>query len=136
VYCSRPCKDAAHYQPKLIERVHAKPLDRRCVDCGDVIPQRMRADARFCSVRCNHNAHSRFLKAMKRSGLRDAIIARDEGRCHWCGETVSEDEVTIDHVVHVSEGGTNHPKNLVLACRACNCSRTPGRKPLLSLSGS
>jgi len=40
--------------------------------------------------------------------------------CHYCGK---EPAGTIDHVIPVSQGGTNHPDNLVPACAACNYSK-------------
>ncbi|MGH9252819.1 MAG: HNH endonuclease [Acidimicrobiales bacterium] len=30
---------------------------------------------------------------------------------------------TVDHIIPVSEGGTDHPSNLRPACRECNSSR-------------
>lgn len=46
-------------------------------------------------------------------------------RCAYCGTT---EELTTDHVMPKSRGGTNDPDNLVLACRDCNMkkgARTP-----------
>ena len=38
-------------------------------------------------------------------------------RCERCGSTT---DLTKDHVVPLSRGGTNHPSNLRTLCRACN----------------
>jgi 5-methylcytosine-specific restriction endonuclease McrA len=43
--------------------------------------------------------------------------------CHWCGSELNEQIATADHVIPIARGGTNHHKNLVLACRPCNQKR-------------
>ena len=42
------------------------------------------------------------------------------GVCHYCGENVGRDELTMDHVVPLSRGGRSTKGNLVAACKACN----------------
>lgn len=46
------------------------------------------------------------------------VLKRDNFTCRYCRS--SEDELTIDHVVPVSLGGSDTPDNLVAACRDCN----------------
>jgi 5-methylcytosine-specific restriction endonuclease McrA len=55
-----------------------------------------------------------------RPSLRERIIARDEGRCAYCGEVFPEPQLTIDHVEPRMRGGDQSEGNLVTACRACN----------------
>ena len=44
--------------------------------------------------------------------------------CHWCkGPFRSFDEVTADHVIAISKGGSNGDDNIVLACEPCNTRR-------------
>lgn len=46
--------------------------------------------------------------------------------CAYCG---TERELTKDHVIPRSRGGSNEPDNIVWACRNCNSAkgnRTPG----------
>ncbi|WP_413231881.1 HNH endonuclease [Paraburkholderia domus] len=40
--------------------------------------------------------------------------------CFYCGETMPDDDTTIEHLVATTDGGTNHPSNLVLAHADCN----------------
>lgn len=61
-----------------------------------------------------------------------ALLAERGSACTYCGGVASG----VDHVLPVSRGGTDDPKNLVPACHACNASkndRTPnewaGRNP-------
>lgn len=61
------------------------------------------------------------IPAFKRVRLSRAVVEdvflRDEHRCRACG---SERELTIDHIVPVSRGGTNVEENLQTLCRPCN----------------
>jgi len=41
-------------------------------------------------------------------------------RCFYCGCQLDRSTVTEDHVVPVSEGGTDNIDNIVPACRSCN----------------
>lgn len=52
--------------------------------------------------------------------LRKALFERDEWRCKYCGESVTLDTATLDHVQPVSNGGDESPDNLVTACLMCN----------------
>lgn len=63
---------------------------------------------------------------------------RDQGTCVWCGRRPHLNRCTpkgcelcfeVDHVRHVSNGGTDHHTNLVVACRACNQSRSTHAQP-------
>lgn len=42
------------------------------------------------------------------------------GRCVYCG---SEVNITMEHRIPLSRGGTNWPANIVPACRSCNCKK-------------
>ncbi|WP_229891687.1 HNH endonuclease [Streptomyces lavendofoliae] len=54
---------------------------------------------------------------------RARILDRDGHRCRKCG--VAED-LTIDHVLHWSRGGSNADDNLRVLCRSCNSRRHDG----------
>ena len=56
------------------------------------------------------------------------LFKRDHWTCQYCGMQPGADELTIDHVVPRSQGGTSTWENCVLACLACNkrkADRTP-----------
>lgn len=55
-----------------------------------------------------------------RKEKRHAIYRRDDLSCVYCGATAEDDVLTLDHLVAVELGGTNHESNLVTACRRCN----------------
>jgi hypothetical protein len=54
--------------------------------------------------------------------VRYEVLRRDNFTCKYCRST--ENELTVDHVVPVSLGGTDDPSNLVAACRDCNLGKT------------
>lgn len=68
------------------------------------------------------------------------IFRRDHYTCQYCGVQPGSEELTIDHVLPRSQGGTSAWENCVLACVECNrlkADRTPDqagmplrRKPL------
>jgi hypothetical protein len=52
------------------------------------------------------------------------ILALQQGRCIYCDAAFSDKNVpSEDHLLPVSEGGSDSAHNIVLACRGCNSSR-------------
>jgi len=51
---------------------------------------------------------------------RKNILIRDENRCQYCVKQFKHFELTIDHVIPRSKGGTHTWSNLVAACKSCN----------------
>jgi 5-methylcytosine-specific restriction endonuclease McrA len=63
------------------------------------------------------------------------LFKRDRHACQYCGAQPGSEELTIDHVLPRSRGGTSTWENCVLACLECNmrkANRTPAeaRMPL------
>ncbi len=56
------------------------------------------------------------------------IFARDENRCQYCGRRFPTSELSLDHVVPLSQGGGTTWHNVVCACTRCN-KRKGGRTP-------
>lgn len=52
--------------------------------------------------------------------LRSELYTRDGWRCRYCGEHVSADTASLDHVIPRSKGGPNTADNLWTACLTCN----------------
>lgn len=53
----------------------------------------------------------------------EAIVRRQGGRCHYCGEPA---DLTEDHLIPLCRGGVHSVGNIVGACDRCN--RQKGRK--------
>jgi 5-methylcytosine-specific restriction endonuclease McrA len=61
------------------------------------------------------------------------IIRRDypDGKifCYLCGESLTEDAATIDHVLPLALGGAHCANNVKIACKSCNSAK--GKKTLI-----
>jgi len=51
------------------------------------------------------------------------IFERDRNTCQYCGRRHNKMDLTIDHVVPRSRGGTDTWDNVVLACVTCNVKK-------------
>jgi 5-methylcytosine-specific restriction endonuclease McrA len=56
------------------------------------------------------------------------IFARDNNQCQYCGRKFPTAELSLDHVIPRSQGGSNTWENIVCACVSCNV-RKGGRTP-------
>lgn len=59
---------------------------------------------------------------------RHNVYQRDKGRCQYCGQRVSRERFTYDHVVPRAQGGRTEWANVVVSCVADNqrkANRTP-----------
>lgn len=71
----------------------------------------------------------------ERKRLRKAVRERDGDLCHWCGKPMRfgkreaigirepDDWATLEHILPISQGGTDDLGNLALAHKLCNSSR-------------
>lgn len=59
---------------------------------------------------------------------RKNIFARDENRCQYCGRKFPTSQLSLDHIVPRSRGGTSNWNNVVCCCLKCNV-RKGGRTP-------
>ena len=62
------------------------------------------------------------------------LFKRDRNRCQYCGSRPGTPELTIDHILPRSRGGTSTWTNCVLACVPCNArkaNRTPAEAGLI-----
>jgi len=51
---------------------------------------------------------------------RKNILLRDRNTCQYCGEASPAADLTLDHVIPRSRGGSSTWENLVACCHACN----------------
>lgn len=56
------------------------------------------------------------------------VFLRDENRCQYCRRVFTAHQLSLDHVIPRSRGGTTAWDNIVTACRRCN-TRKGGRTP-------
>jgi 5-methylcytosine-specific restriction endonuclease McrA len=68
---------------------------------------------------------------------RRTVLARDMYMCQYCGHTPGRTELTLDHVMPRSRGGSTTWENVVTACGPCNRrkgNRTPDEANMALLS--
>ena len=58
--------------------------------------------------------------------LRHEVFQRDGYRCRECGATNCETSLEVDHIIPVSQGGTDELGNLQTLC--CMCNRAKGNR--------
>lgn len=56
----------------------------------------------------------------KRASRVRTLRSRDGSECFYCGVDMESDEITLEHLLSVGDGGTSNLANLVLAHRLCN----------------
>ncbi len=52
--------------------------------------------------------------------LRVHLFERDSWLCRYCGESLTKEEATLDHIVPVARDGGDEPDNLATCCLMCN----------------
>ena len=59
--------------------------------------------------------------------IRESVFEKDSWRCHYCDKKTvrvrGKLQATVDHIVPVSDGGSDDLENLVTACRSCNSKK-------------
>jgi hypothetical protein len=55
--------------------------------------------------------------------IRQKVILRDQSLCAFCDRLLSPKEITLDHLIPASQGGSYHSTNLTVACFDCNNDR-------------
>lgn len=56
------------------------------------------------------------------------IYARDGGICHICGDHVSEEEWSPDHIIALAAGGDHTPENVAVSHWGCNMLKGAGHE--------
>ncbi len=57
-----------------------------------------------------------------------ALFRRDGYLCMYCGQSFRRNKLSRDHVMPLSQGGYDHWRNVVTACRSCN-NKKAGKTP-------
>ena len=52
--------------------------------------------------------------------IRVQVLGRDGYRCKMCGRSKDEVPLEVDHIIPVTDGGTDELHNLATLCRDCN----------------
>ena len=58
------------------------------------------------------------------AGIRRNLLEASSGRCTICGVPLTSENMHVDHILPLAEGGSNHPLNLQAACEPCNLGKS------------
>src|SRR3979411_3033960 len=73
----------------------------------------------------------RRIPHQSRALSRKNILLRDRNTCQYCATVLPSSELTLDHVIPRSRGGSSTGENLVACCHSCN--RRKGNRMLHEL---
>lgn len=66
-----------------------------------------------------YNLHTCSSAEAKRM-WKQSIKNQWDNRCAYCG---SEEDITLDHVIPRTKGGSDHADNIVACCKSCNADK-------------
>ena len=93
----------------------------------EAVPPRLRLLSDYAA-----NAATRGRKKSTRKQVNKAILyGRQDGYCAGCGHYFQVRNLTIDHVVPSSQGGSDDISNYQLLCHACNQLKADGSQAQL-----
>ncbi|BAY99691.1 HNH endonuclease [Tolypothrix tenuis PCC 7101] len=63
------------------------------------------------------------MNTKQKQSKKNQLIVLYGSYCWWCGNCMTQDKLTLEHLMPKSLGGTNSLENLRLACFSCNNNR-------------
>ncbi|PIQ93443.1 MAG: hypothetical protein COY46_03105 [Chloroflexi bacterium CG_4_10_14_0_8_um_filter_46_9] len=100
--------------------------EKGCVKVGDtnrdgtlytvILPDAIPLVAEKLAIVLDAEEEDYFTKPEKRKELYE----RDKWVCHYCGEKVTEENATLDHLTPQCKGGKHTKENLKTSCLVCN----------------
>jgi hypothetical protein len=100
--------------------------EKSCIKVGDInrdgtlytiiSPDKIPLVAEKLAIVPDAEKEDYFTKPEKRKEL----FKRDKWVCHYCGEKVTEENATLDHLTPQCKGGKHTKENLKTSCLVCN----------------
>jgi hypothetical protein len=100
--------------------------EKGCIKVGDtnrkgtlytiVLPEQVPLVAEKLAIVPKEKEEDYFTNPEKRKEL----FERDKWICHYCGEKVTEENATLDHLIPQCKGGKHTKSNLKTSCLVCN----------------
>ncbi|MGG6269968.1 HNH endonuclease [Leptolyngbya sp. AN10] len=63
------------------------------------------------------------MNSKQKHSKKSQLLRRFGSLCWWCQCSFSSEQLTLDHLIPKSQGGSNSLENLRLACFPCNHDR-------------
>lgn len=54
---------------------------------------------------------------------KESLLKQSGGRCIYCGHELTVANMTVDHIIPKSAGGTDAESNLIACCKECNAKK-------------
>ena len=119
---SRGKKTNYAHVSKILKRLEVKG----CIKVGDtnrdgtlytiLLPEQIPLVAEKLAIVPEEKEEDYFTNPEKRKEL----FERDKWICHYCGEKVTEENATLDHLIPQCKGGKHTKSNLKTSCLVCN----------------
>lgn len=100
--------------------------EKGCIKVGDtnrvgtlytiILPNKIPIVAEKMAIVLGSEEEDYFTKPEKRKEL----FERDKWVCHYCGEKITEENATLDHLTPQCKGGKHTKENLKTSCLICN----------------
>src|SRR5438309_6205503 len=71
-------------------------------------------------------------QALQWRAVRDIVLARDSRICRACGDTCSQGEADVHHLIPRAAGGVDDPANLIMLCDGCHAAHHPNLQGTLA----
>ena len=71
----------------------------------------------------------RSLRTVRRAGVKrrrawlDRQYIAHQNFCNYCARGLLRSEMSVDHIVALSKGGSDEEENWAVSCRSCNCEK-------------
>jgi 5-methylcytosine-specific restriction endonuclease McrA len=138
-----------HAQPDIAAKRHARTKERRTTEPEFIEANKRRCNKHYRAntkryranslawraanpdkARAMDTANNAARRARKQSApgrydSKDIIrLLKNQGNiCFWCKDQIASGKHTVDHYIPLARGGSNWPKNLVIACLSCNAQK-------------
>lgn len=97
----------------------------------ELLPQDVPPGLRLIADHLTNEAVKGGKKSTRKQINQTVLYRRQGGYCTGCGHYFQPRNLTIDHVVPSSKGGSSHISNLQLLCHACNQMKGDGSQEQL-----
>lgn len=104
--------------------------DKVC-SCGVVVENLSKDLCKKCRQRIHRRNKSK--KRRKKYKLRQynkhrqrilaELIIEYGQKCFYCAKDLLTEEITLDHIIPISRGGSHKKENLRISCKACNLKK-------------
>lgn len=106
-------------------------IEKLCIVCENKIPITKNKQAEYCSKKCQKKAYYLRNKSKKSSSFntryyRKLVVEFLGKKCFKCGGI---DNLEIDHINDLSNGGKNTIENIQLLCKSCHTKKSKNTFP-------